>query len=113
MDETPRYKVSYTETAIQDIDEKVDYILRNFSNPSLAETWYLRLRDAVQKDLTFFPRKYAIYDVAPWNEKEIRIFTFRNDVVLYSVDEPSKTIYIRGVCTKGRDLSAHLAEDEM
>ena len=34
--------------------------------------------------------------------------TTRNDVVLYSVDERAGVVYIRGVCTRGRDLSAHL-----
>ena len=37
--ETPRqYKVSYTETAIQDLEEKADYISCQFQDPALALT---------------------------------------------------------------------------
>ncbi len=34
------------------------------------------------------------------------------DVVLYSVDEKAEAVYIRAVCTRGRDLAAHLAEQD-
>ena len=38
------------------------------------------------------------------------LFLFRNDVILYSVDEDCACVYIRAVCTKGMDLSAHLEQ---
>ena len=41
-------------------------------------------------------------------EQGIHLFVTRNDVVLYSVDTDSYTVYIHAVCTKGRDLPAHL-----
>lgn len=50
--------------------EKADYISLQLQDPALAETWCLRLREAIQKDLAFLPYKYPIYDVEPWNEKE-------------------------------------------
>ena len=35
--ETPRqYKIAYTETAIQDMEEKADYISCQFRDPTLA-----------------------------------------------------------------------------
>ena len=111
--ETPRqYKVSYTETAIQDLEEKADYISCQFQDPALALTWYTRLRDAIQRELRTMPSKYPLYSLEPWHSKGIRLFTFRNDVILYSVDEEHSCVYIRAVCTKGRDLSAHLTEYE-
>ena len=111
--ETPRqYKVSYTETAIQDLEEKADYISCQFRDPALALTWYTRLRDAIQRDLRAMPSNYPLYSLEPWHSKGVRLFTFRNDVILYSVDEEHSCVYIRAVCTKGRDLSANLTEYE-
>lgn len=93
--ETPRqYKVSYTETAIQDLEEKADYISCQFQDPALALTWYTRLRDAIQRELRTMPSKYPLYSLEPWHSKGIRLFTFRNDVILYSVDEEHSCVYL-------------------
>ncbi len=102
------YRIVYTESAVQDMEEKADYISFNLHDPGLAETWYLRLRTEVLKDLTQFPCKYPLYPIQKWSAKGVRQFTFRNDVILYSVDEDKQTVYIWAVCTKGRDLTAHL-----
>lgn len=112
MDEIQRYRVIYTETAIRDIEEKADYIAAQFRAPELAETWYLRLRAEIQRNLSTFPRKYPVYHVEPWETKDVRLFTARNDVVLYSVDDQERAVYIRGVCTRGRDLAAHLDQED-
>ena len=53
-----KYRIIYTESAIRDMEEKVDYISLNLHDPGLAETWYLRLRAEILKDLTQFPYKY-------------------------------------------------------
>ena len=103
-----RLDIAYTETAIQDIEEKAAYISHQLRDASAAETWYFRLRRTIQEDLSTFPYKFPLYDRAPWNKRGIRFMTTRSDVVLYSVDERAGVVYIRGVCTRGRDLSAHL-----
>lgn len=112
MDEIRRYKILYAQTAVKDLEDKADYIAFQLHDPALAQRWYLRLRELIQDGLTTFPLKYPLYDVEPWKERGIRLFLTRNDVVLYSVDLEEQTVYIRGVCTKGRDLSAHLEETE-
>lgn len=104
-----RYQIIYTESAVQDLEEKVAYISFHLQEPSLAETWYLRLRTEILSSLCQFPFKFPLYPVETWRAKGIRQFTFRNDVILYSVNKPQRTVYIWAVCTKGRDLSAHLA----
>ena len=40
----------------------------------------------------------------------IRQYVTRNDVILYSVDEIHSYVYIRSVCTRGRNLDLHLSE---
>lgn len=112
MDDIQRYEISYTQAAEEDIVEKADYIAFQLRDPSLAESWYLRLREQIQANLTTFPFKYALYDVSPWRERDIRLFITRNDVVLYSIDTNNYIVYIRAVCTKGRDLPAHLEDQE-
>lgn len=110
METLPTYEILYTEAAIQDMEEKADYIACQFRDSSLALTWYSRIRNSIQENLTTMPSKYPLYPVEPWISKGIRQFMFRNDVILYSVDESHTCVYIRAVCTKGMDLSAHLKE---
>ena len=108
METLRHYEILYTETAIQDMEEKADYISCQFQDSSLALTWYFRLRDAIQEHLTTMPNKYPLYPAEPWAQMGIRQFLFRNDVVLYSVEERCSRVYVRAVCTKRMDLSAHL-----
>lgn len=108
MDGIPHYEISYTQTAIEDIEEKAEYIAFQLHDIELAEKWYFRLRQLIQEGLSTFPLKYALYDVPPWNTKGVRLFTARNDIVLYSVDSTAYIVYIRGVCTCGQDVTAHL-----
>lgn len=112
MDQIPQYKVLYTESAIRDIEEKSDYIATRFRDPELADRWYLNLRASIQKQLTTFPNKFQPYNVEPWCQRGIRQYITRNDVVLYSVDDETRVVYIRAVCTKGQDLAVHLADQE-
>ena len=66
----------------------------------------LRVPPAASCVLRYWPVSYTHLDVYK------RQFSTSNDVILYSVDDTVKTVYIRGVCTKGRDLTAHLEEQD-
>ena len=99
-----RYKILYTSTAERDITEKLMYIMQQYRDTALAERWYNRLRALIQENLTAFPAKYPLYDVEPWSSAGIRQYVTRNDVILYSVDEIHSYMYIRSVCTRGRNL---------
>lgn len=105
-----RYKIFYTSTAERDITKKLMYIMQQYRDTALAERWYNRLRALIQENLTAFPAKYPLYDVEPWSAEGIRQYVTRNDVILYSVDETRSCVYIRSVCTRGRDLELHLSE---
>ena len=113
MSDIQRYRIIYTESAVADMEEKADYITFQFQEPSLAEQWYLRLREKIHENLTTFPSKFPVYDMEPWSRKGIRFFTARNDVILYSVDTDSSVVYVWAVCTKGRDLAAHLQTSDI
>lgn len=112
MDGIQQYKIFYTQVATEDIEEKADYIAFQLHDSDLAEKWYFRLRKLILENLSTFPLKYSLYDVEPWKTIGIRQFVTRNDVVLYSVDTATHTVYIRAVCTRGQDVAAHLEASE-
>ena len=112
MDGIQQYKIFYTQTATEDIDEKADYISFQLHDLDLAEKWYFRLRELILENLSTFPLKYPPYNEEPWKSKGVRQFVTHNDVVLYSVDPVTHVVYIRAVCTKGQDLAAHLRKTE-
>ncbi len=55
MEQSPLYKIIYTEAAVLDIEEKADYIQIQLQEPGMAQSWYSRLREAIQQNLTTFP----------------------------------------------------------
>lgn len=111
MAELPRYEIQYTDSAIQDISEKAEYIADHFLDPPLALRWYERLRDEIVSDLTTLPNKYPVYGAASGRHKDVRLFLTRNDVILYSVDEEKRIVYIRNIFTKGKDITAYLQDE--
>ena len=84
--------------------------MQQYRNTVLAERWYNRLRALIQEKWTAFPAKYPLYDGETWSSAGIRQCVTRNDVILYSVDEIHSYVYIRSVCTRGRNLDLHLSE---
>ena len=105
-----KYEVVYIETAVQDISDKLDYILNVIGDVYVAEGWYGRLRACIQDKLTVFPYKYPLLDIYPWDGKGVRIVEFFNDVILYSVDDVIFKVYIHGIITKGQSVDKHLKE---
>lgn len=110
MSDLTKYQIVYTKEAVDDMMEKARYIVLSFHDPELAETWYTRLRQEIQENLTTFPLKFSLYTAEPWTVRGVRLYISRNDVVLYSVMED--TVYIRGICTKGQNLSSHLHDQK-
>lgn len=105
-----QYQIFYTETAVNDISGKFQYITHAFHDRVLAEHWYFRLKAEIRSNLSSMPAKFAYYDVAPWREQGIHLLLTRQDVVLYSIDESAASVYVHAVCTAGRDLNAHLEQ---
>lgn len=112
MTEMQQSDVRYTATVVQDLLEKASYITQQLQDTELAAAWYARLRGTIQQNLSFFPYKYPLHNAAPWREQGVRQFVSRYDVILYSLDAQQRVVHIRSVCARGRDLSAHLAEQE-
>ena len=111
MDEIKRYSVQYSESAEKDILAKAEYIEKVYRDSRLAFTWYTRLRNQIAKDLSFLPYKYQPYPAGFWAEKGVREYVFRNDIVLYSIDEPGAAVIIHAVFTKGKNIAEDISDD--
>ena len=66
----------------------------------MAERWYLNLRADIQTKSILPSLQVSGLSSGAWASRGIRMFSTSNDVILYSVDDTVKTVYIRGVCTK-------------
>ena len=104
-----KYRIVYTESAQLDIEEKADYISFVLREGRIGNNWYLRLRQEVREKLSLFPRKYPVFRRYE-GTLEIRQYVCRNDVILYSVDEDCRAVYIWAITTKGRDLDSFLSK---
>lgn len=111
MDEIKRYRIQYSEAAEEDIFAKAEYIEKVYRDSSLAYRWYIRLRNQITEDLSFLPYKYQPYPASSWAEKGVREYIFRNDIVLYSIDEPCASVIIHAVFTKGKNIAEDISDD--
>ena len=111
MDELRKYAILYTQTAEEDILSKAEYIEKVFRDSRLAYTWYTRLRTQIEKDLSFLPYKYQLYSGGSWTEKGVREFILRNDIVLYSIDEPRSAVIIHAVFTRGKNIAEDTSDE--
>ena len=109
-DDLPRYDIRYTDTAIQDILEKAEYITECLLDTPLAMKWYARLRSEITAALSTMPYKYPLYSGSGSCSKGIRLFLTGSDIILYSVDEDKQIVYIRNAFTKGKDIAAYLTD---
>ena len=96
--------------------EDVRVFLQRYGYPSLGLSEILDHLDRRLDEAEGYPHEigvflgYPLYDVEPWSSVGIRQYVTRNDVILYSVDENRSCVYIRSVCTRGRNLDLHLSE---
>ena len=111
VDESKRYSIQYSEAAEEDIFTKAEYIEKVYRDSRLAYTWYTRLRNQIAKDLSFLPYKFQSYSAGAWAEKGVREYIFRNDIVLYSIDEANAAVIIHAVFTKGKNMSEDVSDE--
>ena len=105
MSELNRYTVIMTQTALDSLNQKALFIRNAYQDPNLAMKWFLRLRAEVENELSVLPYKYPVYNKGKWRDTGVHIFTIRNDVVLYEIDEEAAVVYVRNIFTRGKDLS--------
>lgn len=99
------FSVRYTRRALRHMREKVDYIRFELCEPDLAEAWITRIHQEITGTLPSFPFMYPQCTDASLQARGVRQFTFRSDIILYTVEEERRMIFIEAVLSKGRDLS--------
>lgn len=87
------YEVEFTEDCIEEMDEIYNYI----SNKLVANTAAKKLIKQVKKEvlaLEVSPMLYMKIDKKDKFEREYRRMVVKNYVVLYTIDEENKKVYI-------------------
>lgn len=87
------YEIEFTEDARDEIREIYEYISENLVNESAAKRLMRKMRDSVM-DLAESPKIYAKIEKKDRMKREFRRMVVDNFIVLYTIDEEKKTIYI-------------------
>ncbi|MDD4000427.1 MAG: type II toxin-antitoxin system RelE/ParE family toxin, partial [Bacilli bacterium] len=88
------YNVLITELAKNDIDEILEYISINLSNPEAAKKLWNNLKDGVKR-ISMFPYAMPTYKGKFINnEKEYRRLNINNFAIIYKIIEDIKEIRI-------------------
>ena len=87
------YKIEFTEDARDEIREIYEYISKNLVNEDAAKRLMRKMRKNVM-DLAESPKIYAKIKKKDRMKREFRRMVVDNFIVLYTIDENKKTIYI-------------------
>ena len=87
------YEIEFTEDCRDEINEIYEYISEKLVAENSAKKLMRKMRDAVM-DLSETPNLYMKIEKKDRNKREFRRMVIDNFVVLYTVDENSKKVYI-------------------
>ena len=87
------YEIEFTEDCRDEINEIYEYISEKLVAENSAKKLMRKMRDAVM-DLSETPNLYMKIGKKDRNKREFRRMVIDNFVVLYTVDENSKKVYI-------------------
>ena len=87
------YEIEFTEDCRDEINEIYEYISEKLVAENSAKKLMRKMREAVM-DLSETPNLYMKIEKKDRNKREFRRMVIDNFVVLYTVDENSKKVYI-------------------
>lgn len=87
------YEIEFTEDCRDEINEIYEYISEKLVAENSAKKLMRKMRDAVM-DLSETPNLYMKIEKTDRNKREFRRMVIDNFVILYTVDESSKKVYI-------------------
>jgi len=99
------FRVEFSETAIRELEETVEYIADVLDNPQSAERFYNKIQEkalALGYNPFIFPQ---CLDERLF-EKGYRYVIVGNYMIIYSVDEEKSLVYIRNVIYGRRDIGS-------
>ena len=87
------YEIEFTEDARDEIRDIYEYISKNLVAEEAAKRLMRKMRQSVM-DLAEAPKIYMKIEKKDKRKREFRRMVIDNFVVLYTIDENRKTIYI-------------------
>ena len=87
------YNIHITKTADADLNSAVDFIDHIMLNPQAADNLLLEAEEKIT-DLATFPEKYSLVTDPVLNAWGIHLTTVKNYLILYTVSEEEKCVYI-------------------
>ena len=87
------YEIEFTQNAKDEIEEIYKYISENLKNRDAAKRLMKKMRDNIM-NLNKNPKIYMKVETKRKIRKEFRRMVVNNYVILYTVDEERKKVYI-------------------
>lgn len=87
------YKIVFTNDSIAEMDSIYNYISRKLYAPNSAKKLMEKVEEEVQS-LKRMPERYEVIKKLPEINIEYRRIVVKNFVVIYTISEEEKTIYI-------------------
>ena len=87
------YEIEFTEDCREEIREIYQYISENLVAQVAAKNLMKKMKDAVM-NLKENPEKYMRIERKDKNKRDFRRLIVNNYVILYTIDEDRKTVYI-------------------
>lgn len=88
-----KYNLIFTPTAIKEINKIYNYISKNLSVKSSANKLMRKIEQKVQ-ELKYTPKMYQIIEIDKKLKLNYRKIVINNYVLLYTINENEKTVYI-------------------
>lgn len=105
-----RYGIFYTEVAKDDLKSIYRYISDRLFEPETAENLVEKITEEI-RSLAEMPQRYRRYEEEPWYSQGLRVFSVKNYLVFYLIDEEAASVTIVRVIYGGRDVKKQLIMD--
>ena len=90
------YRLEITDPAYEDLDEILTYITKKLYSPEGAARFAEAVNDCYGR-LKKHPFMYALADMPELAKKDYRRAPVQNYLILYTVDESAKVVYIHRI----------------
>jgi plasmid stabilization system protein ParE len=97
-----KYRIIITPRAINEISKIYDYILNELYAEKAARKLVQEVEETIQ-ELKYSPKIYARIEKLDDVKRRYRRIVIRNFVILYTVDEEHKTVYVAHMYYSGRN----------
>lgn len=90
---TRKYKIIFTNDAVEEMDNIFTYISEKLYNPTSARKLMKEINDSIE-ELQYTANSYKVIKKHPDLEMEYRRIIIKNYVIIYTIDEKNDRVYI-------------------